>query len=109
DNVATYTNSVTTGTQADLAITATSTPVPVVAGQNLTYNATINNKGPSTATTVSFSLPLPPNTTFVSFTAPIGCSTPAVGGTGTVTCTAASFPINTPTAASLVVKVNSSA
>ncbi len=109
DNAATYTNSVTAGTQADLVITATSTPVPVVAGQNLTYNATINNKGPSTATTVSFSLPLPPNTTFVSFTAPIGCTTPGVGGTGTVTCTAASFPINTPTAVSLVVKVNSSA
>lgn len=109
NNVAVYTNAVSSGSDADLAVTATATLDPVVAGQNLTYTATITNKGPATASTVSFTIPVPANTTFVSIAAPVSCSTPPVGGTGTVTCT-------TPLAASglsgvvtLVVKVNTSA
>jgi uncharacterized repeat protein (TIGR01451 family) len=78
---------------ADLAITNIGTPVPVQAGNNITYTQVVTNNGPSTATTVSMVETTPPNTTFQSITTPAGwsCTTPAVNGTGTITCTNPSF------------------
>ncbi|MCB1600433.1 MAG: DUF11 domain-containing protein, partial [Xanthomonadales bacterium] len=68
--------SVTTAviTNADLSITLTDTPDPVVAGTNLTYVATVTNGGPSDAQNVSITLPLPAGTSF-------GSATPSAGGT----------------------------
>ncbi len=111
DNSATYTNSVAAAGQFDLEVTAAGTPEPVIAGQNLTYNATVNNKGPSAVTNPSFTLPLPTNTTFVSLTAPGGatCNPPAIGqGTPyTITCSfTGSYPAGLgPQAVQMVVKV----
>ncbi len=69
---------------ADLAVTMTDSPDPVVAGTNLTYTVTVVNNGPSDAQGVSISLPLPAGTTFVS-------ATPSAGGvcnaTSPVVCT----------------------
>ena len=68
---------------ADLAITLTDAPDPVTAGTNLTYTAIVSNAGPSDATGVSVSLPLPVGTSLVSGTvsgggscagAPVVCS-----------------------------------
>jgi uncharacterized repeat protein (TIGR01451 family) len=75
---------------ADLSVTNSASPVPVLAGNNITYTQVVANAGPSAATTTSFTETTPPNTTFQSITPPAGwtCGTvPVVGGTGTITCT----------------------
>ncbi len=76
------------GGTADLSITKVDTPDPVSAGTNLTYTITVNNAGPSNATTAALSDTLPANTTFVSLSSPGGwsCTTPAVGAAGTISC-----------------------
>ena len=73
---------------ADLSITVTDSPDPVVQGQDLTYVVTLTNAGPSNADGANFSLTLPAGTTFVSLTQPgmWNCTTPAVGANGTVSC-----------------------
>jgi uncharacterized repeat protein (TIGR01451 family) len=73
---------------ADLAITKTDSPDPVVAGTNLTYTITVNNNGPDPAAAAAWSDTLPAGTAFVSLSAAAGwtCSTPAVGSGGTVSC-----------------------
>ena len=66
---------------ADLAITQFSAaPDPVVYGSALTYTAVVTNNGPSAATGVTFTLPMPGDITFGSGSwAMVG--TPAVSGT----------------------------
>jgi uncharacterized repeat protein (TIGR01451 family) len=61
---------------ADLAITKTDSPDPVIAGNNLTYTVTVTNNGPDTATSVIVTDDLPAETTFVS------CSSTGVGVCG---------------------------
>ena len=72
--------------RSDLALTMTAAPEPVVAGQSLTLSLRATNSGPSIATAVSVSLPLPPGTTFTSGTP--GCTATA----GTVTCPIGTLP-----------------
>jgi uncharacterized repeat protein (TIGR01451 family) len=79
---------------ADLSVTNSASPVPVQAGNNITYTQVVTNAGPSTATTASFTESTPPNTTFVSLTPVPGgwsCTLPTVGSAGTITCTNPSF------------------
>jgi uncharacterized repeat protein (TIGR01451 family) len=93
--------------QADLAITLTDAPDPVIAGTNLTYTVTVSNAGPSAAATTSWSDTLPAGTTFVSLNtvALWSCTTPAVGANGTVACSKASLASAGSAAFSLVVAV----
>lgn len=89
----------TVSVESNLSITLTDTPDPVTAGTNLSYTATVSNAGPSDATGVSITLPLPPNTSLVSSTvsgggscsgSPIVCSVVgsiAPGGTRVATFT----------------------
>ncbi|MDQ3282017.1 MAG: DUF11 domain-containing protein [Acidobacteriota bacterium] len=78
---------------ANLAITNTDAPDPVVTNANVTYTITLTNNGPDAATNVTMTDTLSPGSTFQSVTPAAGfnCTTPAVNSTGTVTCTAASF------------------
>ncbi len=79
---------------ADLSVTNSASPVPVIAGNNISYTQVVINAGPSTATSASFTENTPPNTTFFSLTPIPGgwsCTTPAVGNAGTITCTNPSF------------------
>jgi uncharacterized repeat protein (TIGR01451 family) len=66
---------------ADLSITKSDSPDPVVVGNNLTYTIMVTNAGPDTASSVTVSDTLPAGVTFVS--AGAGCTHAA----GTVTCT----------------------
>lgn len=67
---------------ADLQLSKTDGPDPIVAGGTLTYSLTISNSGPDAATSVTTSDPLPGSVTLVSVTASQGsCS-----GASSVTC-----------------------
>nr|WP_257385966.1 ExeM/NucH family extracellular endonuclease [Tahibacter caeni] len=73
---------------ADLAITVTDAPDPVVAGTNLTHTITVSNTGPDPAANASWNFVLPAGLSFVSLSPPAGwsCTTPAVGAGGTINC-----------------------
>lgn len=81
--------------QADLALSITDSPDPVLAGSTISYVVMVHNNGPDAITEGSFSLPIPDNTTFFSITeAPTWtCTTPPVGGTGTVDCSLTQTPL----------------
>ncbi|HEX3820228.1 MAG TPA: C25 family cysteine peptidase [Candidatus Sulfotelmatobacter sp.] len=92
------TASVQVGNTANLSITNTPGPVPVEAGNDITYTQLVSNAGPSDAANVSLVDTLPANTTAVSLTGPAGwvctlatltCtdSSLASGGSGTITFT----------------------
>jgi uncharacterized repeat protein (TIGR01451 family) len=86
--------SVLVGASADLSVTNSASPVPVVATNNITYTQVVTNSGPSTATAATLTETTPANTTFSSIgTLPAGwsCTTPAVGSAGTITCSNPSF------------------
>ena len=74
---------------ADLAVTNSGSPNPVLNGNNITYTQTVTNNGPLDALNAVFTETIPANTTFQSITPAAGwtCVTPAVGGTGTISCT----------------------
>jgi len=67
---------------ADLALQKSALPNPVAVGSNLTYTLNVTNNGPSTATGVTLTDPLPAATTFVNVTPTQGTCT----GSTTVTC-----------------------
>jgi uncharacterized repeat protein (TIGR01451 family) len=92
---------------ADLVVTNSGTPNPVVPGGNITYTQTVNNNGPQSALNVVFSEAIPSNTTFVSLASPVAwtCTTPAVGSGGNISCTLPSNSINVLSTFTLVVQV----
>jgi uncharacterized repeat protein (TIGR01451 family) len=86
--------SVKVADSASLSVANSASPVPVQAGNDITYAQVVTNAGPSAATNASFTENTPPNTTFVQLTPiPAGwsCTLPAVGSAGTITCTNPSF------------------
>src|SRR3989475_171744 len=100
DNTATELS--TGNNSADLALTKSDSPDPVLAGTNITYTLTVTNNGPSDATGVSLSDAIPAGTSFVS----------ATGG-GTLTAGVVGWNLTTITSGAnksvtLVVKVDSS-
>jgi uncharacterized repeat protein (TIGR01451 family) len=78
-----YTCNITNTAQSDLELAKTASPTPVVPGTEETYAFRVTNHGPSTATNVSVTDPLPGGLTFES--GGQGCA--ATGKT--VTCTVA--------------------
>jgi len=79
----TATASTTVNPAADLSMTKSDTPDPVLVGQKLTYTVSLTNNGPSAATGVTVTDTLPPSVAFVSATPTQGSC--AQSG-GTVTC-----------------------
>ncbi|HTC66065.1 MAG TPA: C25 family cysteine peptidase [Candidatus Acidoferrum sp.] len=92
---------------ADMVVTNSGTPNPVVPGGNITYTQTVNNNGPQPAVNVVFSEAIPSNTTFVSLASPAAwtCITPAVGASGNISCTLPSNDPNVLSTFTLVVQV----
>src|SRR5262249_49297295 len=70
-----------TNASADLSIAVSDSPDPVPAGMAVSYALKVSNAGPSTATGVTITNPVPPGTAFVSASPSTSC---AVGG-GVVT------------------------
>ncbi|MGI0024058.1 MAG: DUF11 domain-containing protein, partial [Nitrososphaera sp.] len=69
---------------ADVSVTKTDSPDPVVAGEQLTYTVNVSNDGPETANNVQVVDTLPPEVTYVSDTdscveAPVGTLTCDLG------------------------------
>jgi uncharacterized repeat protein (TIGR01451 family) len=75
-------------TSADLSITKTDSPDPILIGQDLTYTLLVSNGGPSTATGVTVTDTLPGGVTFVPAQSSPSCSE---GPAGTVTCSVGSL------------------
>lgn len=81
DTVATAVNG-----SADLSITKTDSPDPVVAGTQLTYTIRVTNSGPSTAEDVTITDTLPASTTFSTGVDGNGATVCALVQPGTVVC-----------------------
>jgi uncharacterized repeat protein (TIGR01451 family) len=108
NNSATVQTTVGLSTTADLSITNTDTPNPVIAGNNITYTVVVTNNGAAAAATVAFSEAIPANTTFVSAT-----PSPTTGWTcsvvsGTLTCSNATLASGSSATFTVVLTVNSS-
>ena len=103
NTASTTTNSTTL---ADLSVVKTA-PGATDQGANVSFTVTVNNAGPSDASTVLLSDTVPAGSTFVSATQTAGptfnCTTPVVGGTGTIACTIATMPAGTTASFSFVV------
>jgi uncharacterized repeat protein (TIGR01451 family) len=107
NNFATVTTIVAASGQADLGVTKTGTPNPVLAGNNITYTIVVTNSGPATSPNVTLTDTLPGNTTVVSITppsTPTGWTCPAAA-LGVQTCTNSSLAANTTSTFTLVLNV----
>ena len=73
---------------ADLAITKTDSPDPVIAGTDLTYTINVNNNGSGPAVFAQWQDTLPAGTRLQSFSGAAGwsCVTPSIGFGGVITC-----------------------
>lgn len=71
---------------ADLSVTKSDSPDPVVAGNELTYTIQVTNHGPSTAGDVTITDPLPAGTSFVSGQDQNGNTVCALAQPGVVVC-----------------------
>jgi uncharacterized repeat protein (TIGR01451 family) len=92
--------------EADLAVVKTASPNPVVAGQQLNYTLVGTNNGPSPATGVTITDPLPASLTFVSATSSQG--TVNYGG-GTLTASLGSLANGASATVNVVATVAASA
>jgi uncharacterized repeat protein (TIGR01451 family) len=101
----------TTADLAELSLTKTDSPDPVIRGNNITYTVILTNNGPSSAANASLSDAVPTNTKFVSNsgTADWSCTNPRTKGTatGTITCVKSSLATGESATFTIVVQVKS--
>ncbi len=93
---------------ADLAITKTDSPDPVVAGTDLTYTISINNNGSGPAVLAQWQDALPAGTRLQSFSGAAGwnCVTPPVGSGGAITCRKDTVAVSETASFTVVVRVD---
>lgn len=115
NNVATASTNIIAANTADVAITVSDFPDPVVAGESILYTQTVTNNGVIPAANVTVTFPTPPNTTYSYIDFPAGwtCSTsplpgtPTPGSAGTITCTKPTLAVGETASFPLTVSVNS--
>ncbi len=90
----------------DLTIDKVDLSDPVLAGEQLTYEVTIENEGPSVAQNVTITDTLPVGTTFDASLSDPACSVTAAGPPETVTCTYPSLAAGDSETPSIVVDVD---
>lgn len=95
----------TVATSANLGVTKTG-PASALPGQDISYQVTVTNAGPSDAANVTLTDTVPPNTTFVSATQNSG---PVFSCTNAISCTIASFPSGATATFTFVMNVSPSA
>lgn len=96
-----YTANKTNTVKTDVQVSMTSTPNPVVAGQNITYTVGVSNVGTAAASSVRATVILPAEASFVS--ADAGCVYNA--NVAAVTCTIASLNASTSVTRIVVAKI----
>jgi uncharacterized repeat protein (TIGR01451 family) len=104
NNTATALTVVGLATTANIVVTKTASPNPVLAGGAITYSIIAHNNGPAAAANVTFTDPIPANTTYVSLTqtgTAFTCGAPVT----TVSCTLTSFASGATTTFTLTVNV----
>jgi uncharacterized repeat protein (TIGR01451 family) len=104
NNTASVLTVVGAATTANIVVTKTATPNPVLAGGTLTYSIVVKNNGPAAAANVVLSDPIPANTTFVSLTQ-TGTAWTVLSTTPTVKCTINPLPSGATTTFTLTVTV----
>ena len=93
---------------ADLRVTKTDSPDPVLAGNLLTWTITATNGGPSTATSVLLTDTLPPGVTFVSGVNNNGQTVCTLVQTTTVECAVGTLQPGQSSTVQLTVRVDAS-
>jgi len=91
---------------ADLSVTQSANPSPVVTGTNLTYTIAVQNAGPQQAQSVALTDPLPAGVSLVSATATAGTVTKPKGNSSTVVWNMPALAKNGNVTLTLVVKVS---
>jgi len=106
-------NSETENTQyitpdADLSVTASDSPDPVIPDSNITYTITVVNSGPDSAPNTVLNIPMNNTLRFHSVTSPAGwtCNPPAVGGGTSWSCTHPDFPAVASSVFTVVLRAN---
>lgn len=100
--------STTVDADADLSITKTDSPDPVLAGNELTYTVRVANDGPSTAQAVVITDDLPEGTTFVGGQDGNGATVCSLVQTGDVVCALGTISPGTSKTVYVTVKVAAS-
>lgn len=116
NNIAVASTNIVAANSADVAITVSDFPDPVVPGESILYTQTVTNNGVIPASNVTVTFPTPPNTTYSYIDFPVGwtCSTsplpgtPTPGSAGTITCTKPTLAVGETASFPLTVTVNSS-
>ena len=104
NNTATVVIGLSSGAQADLAVTNSATPNPVTAGNLITYTQTLTNNGRAASVTPTFTETIPGTVVAQTLTGPGGTWTCTLA---TLTCTdSGNMAANTAVTFTLVVKVN---
>jgi uncharacterized repeat protein (TIGR01451 family) len=105
NNSATAVVIVAAANSADLRITNSASPNPVLAGGNITYTVVVSNGGPAGASSVLWNSAIPANTTLVSVAATSG-----TGGwtcaPSSISCSIGTFAAGASTTFTVVVNVN---
>jgi uncharacterized repeat protein (TIGR01451 family) len=105
-----FSRCVTTGT-ADLSVSSSAAPEPILAGADLVYSFVVTNNGPSPAVNVQLTHEVPTNTVFQSVNAPPGWTNvaPPQGSPGTVMSSVASLASGASATIQVTVRVSATA
>jgi len=104
NNTASVLTIVGSATSANVVVTMSAAPNPVLAGNQITYTVTVHNNGPAATSSVTLTDTIPTHTTFVSL-AQTGTTWVCPAPGAAVSCTIASLPSGATTTFTLIVTV----